>query len=181
MIQRKSAFVLRSFFGAVIGAAVVAAAVVGAMGYAIFTTSEIATIVLNELASALEFVYIESDDDALLNGLKAIVEQMAEVALVLFGIWYAFPLFAKALLAHVVLALVGWSQLWSYLVVGYVAGALMGARALLTEEIQQVALEESDVLFNAFAIDGPSLAATLAIVWLWSYEKRNDRVETPLL
>jgi len=181
MTVRKNAFVLRSLFGAFLGAAVVAAAVVGIMGYAIFTTSDVAKMVLNELAVFLESIYIVGADELFLDGLKDVVEEVAEIALVLFGMWYAVPLFAKAILAHMALAIIGWSSLWSYLAVGYLVGSLMGARSLLTSEIQQVVEQDNEVLFTAFALDGPALAATLGIIWLWCYEKKADSSETALL
>ena len=174
MIVRKNAFVLRGLVGAFLGAAAVAGVVIATMGYAIFSTSEIATLVLTELAQVLDFIYLEGADDGLFEDIKAAIEEMAGVALVLFGLWYAVLLFVKGLIVHLFLTVAGWTTLWRYLGVAYLVGVLIAARPLLIDEAQFTMDAQRELLFTALVLDGPALAATLVVIWLWSYEKKAD-------
>ena len=131
-------------------------------------------MVLLEMGNWFDYIYFEGVDEALVEAFQETIEQAAEVALFLYGIWYAFPLFLKAVLTQIGLCMVKWESLGQYLTVGYIVGALFSLKPLLlntSETIEQVSETESDIMFTAFALDGPALAATLFIVWYFSYEK----------
>ncbi|MCW9034963.1 MAG: hypothetical protein OQJ97_12150 [Rhodospirillales bacterium] len=172
---RKDGFVLRSFFGAIVGAAIVSAAVVSIMGYAIFTTSEIVKMILIEMGSLFDFVYYEGGDDAAVEAMRGWLEQVAEIALVFYGIWYAFPLFIKAVFTQIILCAFKWESLSQYLIGGFLVGAAFSLRPLffLSETIGAVSETENDIMFNAFAVEGPCVALVLFVVWYFSYEKRQ--------
>jgi len=107
--------------------------------------------------------------------LQPIFDEMATVALFLVGLWVCVPVFFKAMLVQAILAHLKKDLLGQYMTWGYLVGALFGLRSLFSENasevIEQVSETDNEIMFTAFAVDGPSLAIALMVVWYFSHDR----------